>query len=230
MRASASTSRRRPSPTRWAAHRGRDRQAVARDRRRARHRSGQPCRKRGRGARHLQRHHLAWPVDERRARERRTLRPADLRSRPQLPGLSRLRRLPRRRACRSGRRPSKHAARASGASRAAEGAEPRPLLTLVPAAKNVVPFRGSAPPTNALRFRRSSARPSTRSARRLQGRSAADHARASHAATERRAGQARAARPARQRRRARSPPRSKRRAAQKARPSSPCSSACRSAC
>ena len=88
------------------AHRASDRQAVARDRggaRRSIRKAASPTRSRratpGAASR------IAWPVDDdRRDRDGRIVRPADLRSRPQFPRLSRLRRLPRGRACAARRR------------------------------------------------------------------------------------------------------------------------------
>ena len=82
---------------------------------------------------------------DRRDHDGGTVRPADLRSRPQFPRLSRLRGLPRRRACAGAAR--RGAGRRDGAAapppEAPAPAEARPLLTVVPAAKNVVPFRGA---------------------------------------------------------------------------------------
>ncbi len=81
-----------------AAHRATDRQAVERDRRGARARSGRPRRQRGRVARHLQRRlHRVADRRNRRDHDGGIVRPADLRSRSQFPRLSRLRGLPRRR-------------------------------------------------------------------------------------------------------------------------------------
>ena len=114
---------------------------------RARARSGRPRRQRGRVARHLQRrHHRVADRGNRRDHDGGIVRPADLRSRSQFPRLSRLRRLPRRRACAgAARRGAGRPDGAGAAARSGTAPEPRPQLTVVPAAKNVVPFRGVAP-------------------------------------------------------------------------------------
>ena len=132
-----------------------------------------PGRARHRVARHLERHHrrLAgrW---HRRAARRRTVGPAGVRSRPQLPRLSRLRRLPRRRAhhradadapLRASRRRrragSRARARAASRSRRCSARSARPVRGAEARERRAVPRldAAGARPTRCRASRRSSA-------------------------------------------------------------------------
>ena len=110
-------------------------------------RSRRPGRPRVRLARHLERHHRRLPGGRHRhAACRRTVRTAGVRPRPQLPRLSRLRRLPRCRAHqRIDRRRAAPLRRPHRASSRRCSATSRPRLRAVPPPMNVVPFPASTP-------------------------------------------------------------------------------------
>ena len=121
--------------------------AVERDRADARARSRRPGRTRLRLARHLERHHRRLPGRRRRrAAGGRTVRASGVRPRPQLPRLSRLRRLPRRRAHRRADERARQRRAAAAAARPPRVEPPvfrdeRRRWPSVPPSENVVPFR-----------------------------------------------------------------------------------------
>ena len=128
------------------AHRDHARPAVGRHQRRARARPGGPGRPRGGDARHLERHHgVVAGRRQRRPAQGRAVGPADLRPQPQLPRLSRLRRVPRRRSHRDARR---DAALGRAAARAAGRRRRRPRST---AGRGGAGFARDPPPRSARR-------------------------------------------------------------------------------